>query len=107
MANANEFAGGEYLKPADITEPVKAKIERCFKSTDFDGNPCLCLDLDVDGESKRLQLNRTKVKKMIELHGEDYDKWSDKFIGLNPAEYEYKGSTGATIEIVQEDDLPF
>ena len=107
MANANEFAGGEYLKPSEFNEAVKANVNRCFKSTDYDGNPCLCLDLEIEGEDKRLQLNKTKVKKMIDLFGEDYDKWSDKQIGLEPGTYEFNGSTGPTINIVEADDLPF
>lgn len=107
MANANEFSGGSYLKPADIDAPVKAKVIKAFKSKDFDDNPCLCLSLEIDGDTKELQLNATKVKDMIKLHGEDYDTWAGKFIGLVPGTYDNKFGQGATINIVEEDDLPF
>jgi len=105
MANADQYSGGQYLKPADITEPSSMKIESVLESVDYNNNPCLVL-LFEDG--RKLQLNKTNVGKLKEIFkSSDTDDWENKEIGISPGTYEFEGKTGPTIVVTASDDLPF
>ena len=55
--------------------------------------------LTLDGEEKRLILNRTNAKTIGKLHGEETDTWPGKTIILTTREIEYQGNVAPAIRV--------
>lgn len=80
------FLKGDDLEEGErITVTIKTAQEVTFPSGDT--VPVLeFLELE-----KKLSLNKTRVKKLVELLGEDTDEWVGRKIALYPIDVNYQG----------------
>lgn len=84
----NPFLKGDDLEEGERTiVTIKSAEEVSFPSGDT--VPVLeFLELD-----QKLTLNKTRVKKCVELLGEDTDEWIGRKIALYPIDVQYNGKT--------------
>ena len=91
--NTEKYVKSPFLKGEDLEEgerlvvTIKSAEEVNFPSGDT--VPVLeFMELD-----QKLTLNKTRVKKLVELLGDDTDAWIDRKIALYPIDVSYNGKT--------------
>jgi hypothetical protein len=84
----NPFLKGEDLDEGERTVvTIKTAEEVNFPSGDT--VPVLSF-LELD---QKLTLNKTRIKKLVEILGDDTDEWVGKKISLYPIDVQYQGKT--------------
>lgn len=97
--NTEEYTRGVWLKGDDLEEgertvvTIKSAEEEQFQ--DGKKQPVLqFLELD-----QKLSLNKTRVKKCVELLGEDTEEWIGKKISLYPTPTQFNGKDFMSVAI--------
>lgn len=91
--DTSKYTQNPYLKGEDLEEgertvvTIKTAEEVSFPSGDT--VPVLTF-LEIE---QKLTLNKTRVKKCVELLGEDTEEWIGKRISLYPIDVQYNGKT--------------
>lgn len=97
--DAGKYAKNPFLKGEDLDEDerlvvtIKTAEEVTFPSGDV--VPVLEF-LEID---QKLTLNKTRVKKLIELYGTDSGEWIDRKIALYPVDVNFQGKTTQGVAI--------
>lgn len=87
----------DYLKAADLQgRTVTVKMSRVAMQ-DMNGEPKPILYFE--GKDKGMVLNKTNANKIVEMFGDDTDKWTGEAIVLYEAMVEFKGDTVAAIRV--------
>lgn len=93
-----EYTKGAWLKGDDLDEgrtvvTIKSAEEQTFQ----DGKKQPVLEfLEVE---QKLSLNKTRVKKLVELLGKDTDEWIGQRIALYPTPTQYNGKEFISVAI--------
>jgi hypothetical protein len=87
----SKYAGGNFLKVADLKEPFKAKIIDIEIGAKFD-KPNLTFS-----EGSVLSLNATNCGTLLRAYGSDSDDWLGKEVEVHVGETDYKGEMIPTI----------
>lgn len=91
--DTEKYTKSPFLKGDDLEEgertilTIKTAEEVSFPSGDT--APVLTF-LEID---QKLTLNKTRVKKLVEILGDDTDEWLGKKIALYPIDVQYNGKT--------------
>lgn len=97
--DTEKYTKSPFLKGEDLEEgertlvTIKTAEEVNFPSGDT--VPVLSF-LELD---QKLTLNKTRVKKLVEILGEDTDEWLGKKIALYPVDVQFNGKTQAGIAV--------
>lgn len=96
---ANELCPAPHLEAADLDgKDVVVTITRVGKSKV--GNEQVEKGVVYFAEFPRgLVLNRTNVKRLIALYGNETDQWAGKKISLYPSEADYAGTVRPCIRV--------
>ncbi len=101
--NAGKYAQNPYIKGEDLDEGERliVTIQNAQEVTFPSGDTVPVLEF-LETEQK-LTLNKTRVRKLVELFGEDTDVWLNQKIALYPVPVQYNGksSMGVAIAPVQ------
>lgn len=105
MANANDIiGGGEFLKAADLQGKRHVVVISEWDVQDSFGSKQIVLSFE--GKTKKLGLNKTNTRMIIELLGtSETDDWIGKAITLRPDKTQNK--EGAIVDCIRVDfELP-
>lgn len=97
--DTEKYTKSPFLKGDDLEEgertivTIKTAEEVAFPSGDT--VPVLSF-LELD---QKLTLNKTRVKKLVEILGEDTDEWLGKRIAIYPVDVQFNGKTQAGIAV--------
>lgn len=91
--DTNKYTRNPFLKGEDLEEgertvvTIKTAEEVSFPSGDT--VPVLSF-LEME---QKLTLNKTRIKKLVEILGEDTDEWINRKIALYPVDVQFNGKT--------------
>ncbi|PYJ11253.1 MAG: hypothetical protein DMF06_03315 [Verrucomicrobia bacterium] len=97
--DTEKYTKNPFLKGEDLEEgerqvvTIKTAEEVSFPSGDT--VPVLSF-MELE---QKLTLNKTRIKKLVELLGEDTDEWVGKKIALYPVDVQYNGKTMAGVAV--------
>ena len=97
--DAGKYTKGQWLKGEDLEEgermvvTIKRAEEHTFQSGEM--QPVLEF-LEID---QKLTLNKTRIRKLIEMLGDDTDTWVDQKISLYTVPVQFNGKTMMSIAI--------
>lgn len=99
--DTGKYTQSPYIKGDDLEEgertivTIKTAEEVSFPSGDT--VPVLSF-LELQ---QKLTLNKTRIKKLVEILGEDTDEWVGKRIALYPVDVQYNGKTMPGVAIAK------
>lgn len=97
--NASKYTEAPYIKGEDLEEGERMMVtilsaeEVTFPSGD---TVPVVKFLETD---KKLTLNKTRVKKLVEMFGEDTEEWEGQLIALYPVPVQYNGKSSMGVAI--------
>lgn len=97
--DTEKYTKSPFLKGDDLEEgertivTIKTAEEVSFPSGDT--VPVLSF-LELE---QKLTLNKTRVKKLVEILGDDTDEWIGKMIAIYPVDVQFNGKTQAGIAV--------
>ena len=95
----DKYTQGEWLKGDDLEEGERLLVtinnvyEHTFPSGDV--GPVI----EFMETEKKLALNKTRVRKLVELLGDDTDAWLGRQVSLYPIDVSYNGKPYASVAI--------
>lgn len=97
--NTEKYTQNPFIKGEDLDEDerlvltIKAAYETKFPS----GDEVPVLEFLED--ERKLTLNKTRVRKMVEMFGPDSDEWLDRRIALLPVPVQFNGKSQMGVAI--------
>lgn len=114
MVDATKYAGNEsaYLKAADLDGKRPQVAISSVEEVEFEdeGNKKVRLALGLQGKDKKISLNPTNTKEMINCFGGDTETWIGKTIQLSTKSYDTFPDGLVVMGIDTDgldDDIPF
>lgn len=96
--NANELCPSKHLEAADLSGEVKVTIKTIGFSEVGEAKENRGV-LYFEEFTRGMVLNRTNLKRIIALHGNETDKWVGKNLFIYPSETDFGGRTVACIRV--------
>lgn len=97
--NINSLLSGKWIKANDLDGDTPVTITKFSQDGTYsDGTPAYGITL-AEFPGRMLGLNRTNIKTIAKLHGEDTDNWIGKRITLYPTEVDNRGEMVMGIRI--------
>jgi len=96
--NANELCPGRYLEAADLHGDTKVTM-RAIDHGEVGEQKETRAILFFNEYTRGMVLNRTNVKSIIALHGNETDNWIGKQIAIFPTETDFKGRMTPCIRV--------
>lgn len=96
--NANELCPSKHLEAADLSGEVKVTIKTIGFSEVGEEKQNRGV-LYFEEYTRGMVLNRTNLKRIIALHGNETDKWVGKTVFIYPSETDYQGRTVPCIRV--------
>ena len=97
--DVKQYARGQWLKGEDLEEGERlvVTIKRAYEYEFPSGDKSPVLEfLEID---EKLTLNKTRVRKLVELLGTDTDAWEGQIIALYPIDVQFNGKTMPSVAI--------
>jgi len=91
--DTNKYTESPFLKGDDLEEGERLIVTiKSAEEVNFPSGDTVPV-LEFMELNKKLTLNKTRVKKLCEILGEDTDAWIDRKIALYPVDVMYQGKT--------------
>lgn len=76
----NEFYDGRDFEVAPLTARIESIEPRQLKG--FDGREVIKLIIELEGHRRKVVLNKTSGRQLVEQWGDDYDEWVGRYLLL-------------------------
>ncbi len=97
--NAEKYTKGAFLKGADLEEGERLIVT--IKSAEEVEMPSgdLVPVIELLEISEKLTLNKTRIRKLVELFGPDSDAWINRQVALYPVPVQFNGKSQMGVAI--------
>lgn len=91
--NIDKYTSSPFLKGDDLEEGERTVVTiKSAEEVNFPSGDTVPV-LEFIELEKKLTLNKTRIKKLVELLGEDTDDWIGKKISIYSVDVQYQGKT--------------